>query len=149
MEIRQLAVNQRQLLLSRVRVLLYFVWRALERQSILCKRVLSCIQQKPVSFRHWGLAGWCKGVMCLTSSVRPTDIGLQLGKACYPCRGKGRGECFYYTPSKLCLWVGGGGCTVFTLSIPPSIRVTITIWLTNGWNLTKLAQIHHLDGGKK
>ena len=23
------------------------------------------------------------------------------------------------------------------------------IFLTNGWNLTKLAQIHHQDGGKK
>ena len=24
-----------------------------------------------------------------------------------------------------------------------------TISLTNGWNLTKLAQVHHKDGGKK
>ena len=29
--------------------------------------------------------GWCKGVVYLTSLGRPADIGLQLGKACYPC----------------------------------------------------------------
>ena len=29
---------------------------------------------------------WCaEGVVYLTSLGRPTDIGLQLGKACYPC----------------------------------------------------------------
>ena len=32
-----------------------------------------------------GLAGWCEGVVYLTSLGRPTDIGLQLGKANYPC----------------------------------------------------------------
>ena len=31
--------------------------------------------------------GWCKGAVYLTSLGRPTDIGLQLGKACYPCSG--------------------------------------------------------------
>ena len=31
--------------------------------------------------------GWCKGAVYLTSPGRPTDIGLQLGKACYPCSG--------------------------------------------------------------
>ena len=29
--------------------------------------------------------GWCEGVVYLMSPGRPTDIGLQLGKACYPC----------------------------------------------------------------
>ena len=32
-----------------------------------------------------GVVGWCEGVMYLMSSGRPADIGLQLGKACYPC----------------------------------------------------------------
>ena len=32
-----------------------------------------------------GVVGWCKSVAYLTSSVHPTEIGLQLGKACYPC----------------------------------------------------------------
>ena len=32
-----------------------------------------------------GVVGWCEGVVYLTSPGRPTDIGLQLGKACYPC----------------------------------------------------------------
>ena len=31
------------------------------------------------------LVGWCEGVMYLMSPGRPADIGLQLGKACYPC----------------------------------------------------------------
>ena len=32
-----------------------------------------------------GMVGWCQGVMYLMSPGRPTDIGLQLSKACYPC----------------------------------------------------------------
>ena len=32
-----------------------------------------------------GVVGWCEGVVYLMSPGRPTDIGLQLGKACYPC----------------------------------------------------------------
>ena len=32
-----------------------------------------------------GVVGWCEGVVYLTSPGRPTDIGLQSGKACYPC----------------------------------------------------------------
>ena len=34
-----------------------------------------------------GVVGWCEGAVYLTSPGRPTDIGLQLGKACYPCIG--------------------------------------------------------------
>ena len=34
-----------------------------------------------------GGVGWCKGAVYLSSPGRPTDIGLQLGKACYPCSG--------------------------------------------------------------
>ena len=34
-----------------------------------------------------GVVGWCEGVMYLMSPGRPADIGLQLGKACYPCSG--------------------------------------------------------------
>ena len=34
-----------------------------------------------------GVVGWCVGAVYLTSLGRPTDIGLQLGKACYPCSG--------------------------------------------------------------
>ena len=33
------------------------------------------------------LVGWCEGAVYLTSPGHPTDIGLQLGKACYPCSG--------------------------------------------------------------
>ena len=34
-----------------------------------------------------GVVGWCEGAVYLTSLGRQTDIGLQLGKACYPCSG--------------------------------------------------------------
>ena len=34
-----------------------------------------------------GVVGWCEGAVYLTSLGHPTDIGLQLGKACYPCSG--------------------------------------------------------------
>ena len=32
-----------------------------------------------------GVVGSGNGVLYLTSPGRPTEIGLQLGKACYPC----------------------------------------------------------------
>ena len=35
----------------------------------------------------WGVVGWCEGAVYLTSLGHPTDIGLQLGKTCYPCSG--------------------------------------------------------------
>ena len=41
------------------------------------------------------MVGCGEGVY-LASLGRPTDIGLQLGKACYLVAGKGRGECFYF-----------------------------------------------------
>ena len=34
-----------------------------------------------------GVVRWCEGVMYLMSPGHPADIGLQLGKACYPCSG--------------------------------------------------------------
>ena len=33
----------------------------------------------------YGKVGGGEGIVYLTSTGRPTDIGLQLGKACYPC----------------------------------------------------------------
>ena len=33
------------------------------------------------------VVGWCEGAVYFTSPGHPTDIGLQLGKACYPCSG--------------------------------------------------------------
>ena len=32
-----------------------------------------------------GLVSWCEGIVFLMSLECPTDIGLHLGKACYPC----------------------------------------------------------------
>ena len=44
-----------------------------------------------------GLVGWCEGGMYLKSLGRSTDIGLQLGKACYPCSRLGsRGNVLFY-----------------------------------------------------
>ena len=39
------------------------------------------------SIYSWGVVGWCEGAVYLTSPGCPADIGLQLGKACYPCSG--------------------------------------------------------------
>ena len=48
------------------------------------------------------MVGWCEGAVYLRSPGRPTDIGLQLGKACYPCGGKGeRGNVFISSVSSL------------------------------------------------
>ena len=43
------------------------------------------------------LVGWCKGVVYLMSLGRPTDIGLQLSKACCHCSRlrKRRGGMFF------------------------------------------------------
>ena len=41
----------------------------------------------PVSSYNEGVAGWCEGAVYLTSPGCPADIGLHLGKACYPCSG--------------------------------------------------------------
>ena len=47
------------------------------------------------------MVGWCEGVMYLMSG-RLTDIGLQLGKACYPCSRYGlRGNVFISSVSSL------------------------------------------------
>ena len=37
--------------------------------------------------KFMGVVGWWEGAVYLTSLGRPADIGLQLGKACYPCSG--------------------------------------------------------------
>ena len=41
----------------------------------------------PLYLHVKGVVGWCKGAVYLSSPGRPTDIGLQLGKTCYPCSG--------------------------------------------------------------
>ena len=52
-----------------------------------------------------GVVGW---YVYVTSPGRPTDIGLQLGKTCYPCiTGKGRGgNVFISSVSLLSFLVG-------------------------------------------
>ena len=47
---------------------------------------------------HWGMVGWCEGVLYLTAPGRPIDTGLQLGKACYAIlvAGKGRRGMFLF-----------------------------------------------------
>ena len=43
------------------------------------------IRQRAASEGQRRVVGWCKGVVYLTSPGHPTDIGLQLDKARYPC----------------------------------------------------------------
>ena len=46
---------------------------------------ISLFLLEPVFKFGMGVVGCGKGVMYLASPGCPTDIGLQLGKACYPC----------------------------------------------------------------
>ena len=48
-------------------------------------RIMPCLAELFFFFFFFEAVGWCEGVMYLMSLGRPTDIGLQLGKACYPC----------------------------------------------------------------
>ena len=49
-----------------------------------------------------GVVEWCEGDVYLTSLGRPTDIGLQLGNACYPrSRQRKRGNDFTSSVSSL------------------------------------------------
>ena len=50
-----------------------------------CKIPVQSFIQYRLSMPSIGKVGCGKGVMYLKSSKRPTDVGLQLGKACYPC----------------------------------------------------------------
>ena len=54
------------------------------RQSF-CMKANTCFNNVEQSME--GVVGWCEGAVYLTSLGRPTDIGLQLGKACYLCSG--------------------------------------------------------------
>ena len=51
------------------------------RKAIAVNSLLSQLQLAPLK----GVVGSGNGVVYLTSPGRPTEIGLQLGKACYPC----------------------------------------------------------------
>ena len=44
-----------------------------------------CPVTSGVNFLFVGVVGCGEGVVYLASPGCPTDIGLQLGKACYPC----------------------------------------------------------------
>ena len=52
----------------------------------ICSKTVKVFAQVILS-EHLGVVGWCEGAVYLTSLGHPTDIGLQLGKACYPCSG--------------------------------------------------------------
>ena len=47
--------------------------------------IIWCLEQYSFLNCLEGVVGFGEGVVYLTSPERPTDIGLQLGKACYPC----------------------------------------------------------------
>ena len=55
--------------------------------SIFIKQSASLHANMSTFHKHTGVVGWCEGAVYLTSLGRPTDIGLQLGKTCYPCSG--------------------------------------------------------------
>ena len=49
-------------------------------QTLFWQKMAYCLKQS-------GVVGWCEGAVYLISPGCPADIGLQLGKACYPCSG--------------------------------------------------------------
>ena len=51
------------------------------------KNIIVILAFNRLTITSAGAVGWCEGAVYLTSPGRPTDIGLQLGKACYPCSG--------------------------------------------------------------
>ena len=60
----------------------------------MCTILVNRLEDKACPVNVWlgkltvlGVVGWCEGAVYLTSPGRPADIGLQLGKACYPCSG--------------------------------------------------------------
>ena len=55
--------------------------------SEICLATLNICYFQHVFLMVVGVVGWCEGAVYLRSLGRPTDIGLQLGKACYPCSG--------------------------------------------------------------
>ena len=63
---------------------IYFVFKNKEIEK---KEEEDFILHSSIFTLTWGVVGWCEGAVYLTSLGRPTDIGLQLGKACYPCSG--------------------------------------------------------------
>ena len=68
----------------------FYLWkRKLHKYWHISMRMLNLsytIQVIPnVYTKFQGMVGWCEGIVYLTSLGRPTDIGLQLGKASYPC----------------------------------------------------------------
>ena len=72
-----------------------FLWRNKKNIYLIPTLIVTCVRRirlcsyAAVLSLHsmHGVVGWCEGAVYLTSPGRPTDIGLQLGKACYPCSG--------------------------------------------------------------
>ena len=65
-----------------------YIQRGLKRtnQNHNVNLYVSLKQHKFEAFGPWmGVVGGCEGVVYLMSPGRPTDIGLQLDRACYPC----------------------------------------------------------------
>ena len=58
--------------------------------------IFGILQNEPVFFQFTSIAFQNILTQSLTSLGHPTDTGLQLGNACYPCRGKGRGGIFLF-----------------------------------------------------
>ena len=63
--------------------LIFFMVLMISWSSYYCR-----VKETKIFLTGWGwmgVIGCGDGVVYLTSLGHPTDIGLQLGKACYPC----------------------------------------------------------------
>ena len=61
---------------------LMMLWRTFEETT---NRVCAVLALRLRLFSYYNMGACGEGVVYLTSPGRPTEIGLQLGKACYPC----------------------------------------------------------------
>ena len=73
-----------------------FVMSTASFRKIQLKPMELCSKQSWLQASTERVVGHCEGVVYRTTPGRPTDIGLQLGKACFLVAGKGRGACFYF-----------------------------------------------------
>ena len=73
------------------------------------------VARGPLVSNSWGWSGLAKVSYILRHRGIQLILAYSWARKAILVVGKGRGRMFYYTPRKLCLWVGG--YTVFTLSV--------------------------------
>ena len=77
----------KQMTIVKTSYLSYSVFDIFQKVAFYHKLDTKEVNLQTLSLMCPGVVGWCEGAVYLTSPGCPTDTGLQLGKACYPCSG--------------------------------------------------------------